>query len=70
MRPDTRPNILLIVLDQQRYDCLSPAQAQPVHTPHIAQLGEEGTWFERAYTPIPTCCPARWTRFATSTSAN
>ena len=53
------PNILLFVLDQQRYDCLAPARLVKVHTPNIDRLAKQGCWFERAYTPIPTCCPAR-----------
>ncbi len=54
-----KPNILLIVSDQLRYDCIGFAQRYPVHTPHLDRLAGEGTWFNRAYTHIPLCCPAR-----------
>ncbi|MFS0725402.1 sulfatase-like hydrolase/transferase [Paenibacillus sp. 1P07SE] len=52
-------NVLLIMVDQQRYDCLGYSGARPVHTPNIDRLAGEGAWFDNAYTPIPLCCPAR-----------
>jgi len=54
-----RPNILLIMLDQLRYDCLGYAGAFPVRTPNIDRLAAGGAWMERAYTSNPVCCPAR-----------
>lgn len=54
-----RPNILYIMLDQQRYDCIGYSRAYPVRTPNIDQLANEGVWFSNAYTHIPLCCPAR-----------
>lgn len=54
-----RPNILLIQPDQQRYDCLGRAGHPSVKTPHIDRLAREGVWFTHAFTPTPTCCPAR-----------
>lgn len=54
-----RPNILLIVVDQQRYDCLGYSERYPIQTPRIDALARAGTWFSQAYTPIPVCCPAR-----------
>ncbi|WEX10960.1 sulfatase-like hydrolase/transferase [Chelativorans sp. AA-79] len=53
------PNILLVVVDQLRFDCVGFAERYPVRTPHIDRFASEGTWFSSAYTPIPTCCPAR-----------
>ncbi len=53
------PNILLIVSDQHRYDCTGYSRDYPVRTPHIDRLAEGGVWFDRAYTPIPLCGPAR-----------
>ncbi|WP_028552878.1 sulfatase-like hydrolase/transferase [Paenibacillus sp. UNC451MF] len=53
------PNVLFIMLDQLRFDCLGYSKAYPVQTPNIDQLASEGIWFENAFTPIPTCCPAR-----------
>lgn len=54
-----KPNILVIVVDQQRFDCIGYAGRYPVQTPNIDKLTEEGAWFTNAYTPIPICAPAR-----------
>lgn len=54
-----RPNILLIQADQHRYDCTSPAGHAFVRTPALQRLASEGVWFSHAFTPAPTCCPAR-----------
>ncbi|GGH86403.1 arylsulfatase A-like enzyme [Pullulanibacillus pueri] len=56
---DRTPNILYIMVDQQRYDCLGFSQKYPVKTPHLDQLAAEGVVFSNAYTHIPLCCPAR-----------
>ena len=58
MTPE-RPNILLIHSDQHRYDCLGQAGNPLAHTPHLDRLADEGVTFSHAFTPIPTCCPAR-----------
>lgn len=52
-------NILLIVSDQHRYDCVGYANKYPVRTPNLDRLAEEGVFFERAFTPVPVCAPAR-----------
>ncbi len=54
-----RPNILLIITDQQRYDCIGYSNDYPVKTPNLDRLASQGIWFSNAYTPIPLCCPAR-----------
>lgn len=54
-----QPNILLIMVDQQRYDCLGHSRDYPVQTPHLDKLAEQGMWFTHAFTPIPLCSPAR-----------
>lgn len=54
-----RPNIVLIMTDQQRAD-FTRAEGYPLDpTPCVDRLGEEGARFRRAYTPMPTCGPAR-----------
>ncbi len=60
----TRPNILMIVCDQLRYDSVGAAGdnavlGRPVSTPNLDALAARGLWFENAYTSLPTCCPAR-----------
>lgn len=53
------PNIVLILTDQQRAD-LSAREGYPLDTtPFLDALAREGTWFDRAYTPMPVCGPAR-----------
>lgn len=55
-----RPNILFIMSDQQRGDCIgSDEQAQTIHTPHLDRIGQEGARFNSAYSSTPTCTPAR-----------
>src|SRR5688572_17851466 len=54
-----RPNIVLIMTDQQRAD-FSHAEGYPLDpTPFVDRLGREGARFRHAYTPMPTCGPAR-----------
>jgi len=56
---NTRPNILLIVTDQQRGDCLSLAGHPVLRTPNLDFIGASGTRFRRAYSEVPSCIPAR-----------
>jgi arylsulfatase A-like enzyme len=53
-----RPNVLLITSDQQHWRLLG-CQNPQVRTPHLDRLAKEGTLFERAYCPNPTCTPSR-----------
>ena len=56
---DDRPNILIIMTDQQRGDCLS-ADGHPVlMTPNMDNIAGRGVRFSRAYTTCPSCVPAR-----------
>ena len=56
---NNRPNIVLIMTDQQRGDCLS-AEGHPVLlTPSMDSIGYQGTRFRRAYSTCPVCIPAR-----------
>jgi arylsulfatase A-like enzyme len=59
MAGDERPNILLILTDQQRYDTLGCYGAPTCQTPHIDRLARRGVRFERAYTNCVPCSPAR-----------
>jgi arylsulfatase A-like enzyme len=55
----SRPNILLIMADQLRYDCIGYSRCAPVETPNIDKLASEGMWFTNAYNHIPVCGPSR-----------
>ena len=57
--PDERPNIILIMPDQMRGDCLSCDDHPAVLTPNVDQLAAQGTRFSRGYSTIPSCIPAR-----------
>ncbi len=58
-----QPNILLIMCDQYRGDCLSYKGHPDVLTPNLDSLAAEGISFDNAYTPTPSCIPARATLF-------
>ena len=55
---DERPNILLVLTDQERYDCTAP-DGPPVETPQFDRITEAGLRFEQAYTPTSICSSAR-----------
>lgn len=54
-----KPNILLIMADQFRADCLGIAKHPDVKTPYLDTLAAKGVLFDRAYTACPSCIPAR-----------
>jgi len=53
-----RPNVLLLLTDQERADLVAP-DGLPVETPNIDRLREDGMWFDSAYTPTSICTSAR-----------
>ena len=59
-----RPNILLIMTDQQFADAMSCVMGQEfIHTPNMDLLAQNGMRFTRAYTPNPLCMPMRTSMF-------
>jgi arylsulfatase A-like enzyme len=64
MTASARPNVLLIMTDQQKATA-SHLYGNPFcETPALARLAEEGVLFQQAVTPHPLCVPARislWT---------
>ena len=56
---DKRPNIILLMADQMRGDCLGIAGHPDVKTPFLDALAAEGVRYENAYSACPTCVPAR-----------
>ncbi len=56
---EDRPNILLLLTDQQRYDAAGCNGARVVRTPAIDGIARRGMRFTSAYTPIALCSPAR-----------
>ncbi|MEM8737065.1 MAG: sulfatase-like hydrolase/transferase [Planctomycetota bacterium] len=63
-----RSNVLLVVLDQWRFDCAGFAGSGPgwgtltrqVRTPHMDRFAAEGTVFTHTTCPYPVCTPSRY----------
>lgn len=70
MASDDRPNILLIVTDQQRGDALGIAGHPVLQTPYMDEIGASGSHFTRAYSACPVCVPARRTLMTGATAAH
>ena len=59
VEPIERPNVLFISIDDLN-DWIEPLGGHPqALTPNISRLAEQGMLFTRAYTPSPSCNPAR-----------
>jgi choline-sulfatase len=56
----TRPNILLILTDQQSATLMGCAGNPHVRTPAMDSLATSGTRFDRAYCTNPVCVPSRF----------
>ena len=54
-----KANVLLLMCDQFRGDCLSIAHHPDVKTPYLDSLANDGVLFEQAYSACPSCIPAR-----------
>jgi arylsulfatase A-like enzyme len=58
--PEPRPNVILIISDQFRWDCLGANGRNPVGlTPNLDTMAREGTNFANAITTQPVCTPSR-----------
>ena len=55
----SRPNLLFILTDQQRFDTLACYGNDQIDTPHLNALADESFVFEHAYVTQPVCSPAR-----------
>ncbi len=54
-----RPNILFLMADQLRGDCLRCAGNNAIKTPNLDSIAADGVFFSNAYTSTPSCTPAR-----------
>jgi arylsulfatase len=59
----TKPNILLIITDQHRYDCLGSTGNRQVQTPRLDQLAGDAVNFTNSYCPYAVCTPSRYSLF-------
>jgi arylsulfatase len=55
----SKPNILLLMDDQHRADCLGIVGNKAIRTPNLDRIGREGAVFRHAYSSVPSCIAAR-----------
>lgn len=57
----TKPNVLLIVVDDQGYADFSPFEnhSLDISTPNMQRIADAGMVFPQAYTTAPVCSPSR-----------
>lgn len=55
----SKPNILLILTDQQRHDTIAALGNETIKTPALDRLVKSGVAFTSTYSPSPVCVPAR-----------
>ena len=54
-----RPNIVFILMDDMRWDCMSLAGHPFLKTPNLDRIGREGAHFKNGFVTYPLCSPAR-----------
>jgi len=54
-----RPNVVLVITDQQRADTMPGESPVEAHTPHLAWLTERSAVFRNGFCATPICTPAR-----------
>ena len=54
-----RPNIIVILTDDQRFDALGAMGNQIIKTPHMDKLASEGILFKNAFVTTSICCVSR-----------
>jgi len=58
-REHSRPNVLVVMADQHRFDYLGCAGAGFVRTPNLDRLAQRGVRYTHCFTNSPVCAPAR-----------
>ena len=59
MAPKRKPNILIVLIDDLRFDELGICGHPFMKTPHIDRIGHEGAMFTSAFHTTPLCSPNR-----------
>lgn len=54
-----KPNIIMMMSDQARWDLLGCYGNEAVSTPNLDKMAKNGVIFDKAYTSNPICTPAR-----------
>jgi arylsulfatase A-like enzyme len=55
----TRPNLVVVLVDDLRFDEFGAGGHPYLETPHVDRLAREGALFTRAFHPTPLCSPNR-----------
>jgi len=58
-KPASRPNILFIMADQFRWDCVGANGNRLIKTPHLDRLASSAANFTHAFVQAPVCVPSR-----------
>lgn len=58
-----RPNIVMIITDQQRFDTIGALGHDFANTPTLDRMVQEGVAFDQAYITAPACAPSRASLF-------
>ena len=59
LAPEARPDIIFILIDDQRHDFLSFRDHPWIETPNIDRLAERSVYFDHAYVTTSLCSPSR-----------
>lgn len=54
-----KPNVLFIIIDDMNDFTSVFDPKNPIQTPHLKSLADEGVFFTKAYCNSPACCPSR-----------
>jgi arylsulfatase A-like enzyme len=58
-RDGARPDVVIVLTDQQRADAFGAAGAADLHTPVMDRLARRGVLFTQAFAATPQCSPSR-----------
>lgn len=58
--PTKRPNILLVITDQQRWDTVRAWGNPDIYTPNLDALTSDSVYFSSAFCTHPVCTPSRY----------
>ncbi|HEV2124709.1 MAG TPA: sulfatase-like hydrolase/transferase [Chloroflexota bacterium] len=58
--PNSHPNVLVIMTDQFRWDCLGAAGNRQVRTPHLDRIAADGVRYANTFCTLPVCTPSRY----------
>ena len=64
MAATTRPNIILIITDQQRFDTIAGLGYPHCDTPNLDRLAREGVSFTNCFVAGASCAPSRASLFS------